>query len=56
MTHSQYDRWKQTQLAKPDSARMREELERAFAGNNDDYGCGAFCRAHPGRQAGRSRR
>jgi adenine-specific DNA-methyltransferase len=32
------DRWKQTQLAKLDSAPMREELERAFADNNDDYG------------------
>ena len=32
------DRWKQTQLAKLDSAPMREELERAFAENNDDYG------------------
>jgi len=31
-------RWKQTQLAKLDSAPMREELERAFADNNDDYG------------------
>ena len=31
------DRWKQTQLAKLDSAPMREELERAFADNND-YG------------------
>lgn len=30
--------WKQTQLAKLDSAPMREELERAFADNNDDYG------------------
>jgi type I restriction-modification system DNA methylase subunit len=32
------DQWKQTQLAKLDSAPMREELERAFADNNDDYG------------------
>lgn len=32
------ERWKQTQLAKLDSAPMREELERAFASNNDDYG------------------
>ena len=32
------DRWKQTQLAKLDSTPMREELERAFADNNDDYG------------------
>ncbi len=32
------DRWKQTQLAKLDSAPMREELESAFADNNDDYG------------------
>jgi hypothetical protein len=32
------ERWKQTQLAKLDSAPMREELERAFADNNDDYG------------------
>lgn len=32
------DRWKQTQLGKLDSAPMREELERAFADNNDDYG------------------
>ena len=31
-------RWKHTQLAKLDSAPMREELERAFADNNDDYG------------------
>jgi type I restriction-modification system DNA methylase subunit len=30
--------WKQTQLAKLDSAPMREELERAFQDNNDDYG------------------
>jgi hypothetical protein len=32
------DRWKHTQLAKLDSAPMREELERAFVDNNDDYG------------------
>jgi adenine-specific DNA-methyltransferase len=32
------ERWKQTQLAKLDSAPMREELERAFEQNNDDYG------------------
>ena len=32
------DRWKQAQLAKIDSAPMREELERAFSDNNDDYG------------------
>jgi len=32
------ERWKHTQLAKLDSAPMREELERAFADNNDDYG------------------
>ncbi len=32
------DRWKATQLAKLDSAPMREELERLFADNNDDYG------------------
>ncbi|NLV41309.1 MAG: hypothetical protein GXY15_08790 [Candidatus Hydrogenedentes bacterium] len=32
------DLWKRTQLAKLDSAPMREELERAFADNNDDYG------------------
>jgi adenine-specific DNA-methyltransferase len=32
------ERWKQTQLAKLDSAPMREELERAFADNDDDYG------------------
>jgi adenine-specific DNA-methyltransferase len=32
------DRWKQTQLAKLDSAPMRAELDRAFAENNDDYG------------------
>lgn len=32
------EHWKQTQLAKIDSAPMREELERAFEDNNDDYG------------------
>ena len=32
------DRWKQTQLAKLDSAPMREQLEAAFADNPDDYG------------------
>ncbi len=32
------ERWKATQLAKLDSAPMREELERAFTDNNDDYG------------------
>ncbi|MBN8457531.1 MAG: Eco57I restriction-modification methylase domain-containing protein [Verrucomicrobia bacterium] len=32
------ERWKQTQLAKLDSAPMREALEAAFADNNDDYG------------------
>ena len=32
------ERWKQTQLAKLESAPMREELERAFVDNNDDYG------------------
>jgi adenine-specific DNA-methyltransferase len=32
------ERWKQTQLAKLDSAPMREELESAFQDNNDDYG------------------
>lgn len=32
------NRWKQTQLAKLDSAPMREALESAFADNNDDYG------------------
>jgi adenine-specific DNA-methyltransferase len=32
------EQWKQTQLAKLDSAPMREELERAFADNDDDYG------------------
>lgn len=31
-------RWKETQLAKLDSAPMREELEAAFAENDDDYG------------------
>ena len=31
-------KWKQTQLAKLDSAPMREELERTFENNNDDYG------------------
>ena len=31
-------RWKQTQLDKLDSATMREELERTFEHNNDDYG------------------
>lgn len=31
-------RWKQTQLNKLDSAPMREELERTFENNNDDYG------------------
>lgn len=31
-------RWKQTQLDKLDSATMREELERTFESNNDDYG------------------
>lgn len=31
-------RWKQMQLAKLDSAPMREELERTFVDNNDDYG------------------
>ncbi len=31
-------RWKQTQLAKLDSAPMREALEAAFEDNNDDYG------------------
>ena len=31
-------RWKQTQLDKLDSAPMREELERTFEHNNDDYG------------------
>lgn len=32
------DRWKQTQLDKLDSISMREELERTFENNNDDYG------------------
>jgi hypothetical protein len=32
------ERWKQTQLAKLDSAPMREALEAAFEDNNDDYG------------------
>ena len=32
------EQWKHTQLAKLDSAAMREELERAFADNADDYG------------------
>ena len=31
-------RWKQTQLDKLDSAPMREELEKTFANNDDDYG------------------
>ncbi|OAI18314.1 hypothetical protein A1507_09730 [Methylomonas koyamae] len=31
-------RWKQTQLNKLESAPMREELERTFENNNDDYG------------------
>ena len=31
-------RWKQTQIDKLDSATMREELEKTFANNNDDYG------------------
>lgn len=31
-------KWKQTQLGKLDSAPMREELERTFKNNNDDYG------------------
>lgn len=31
-------RWKETQLAKLDSAPMREELRKAFEANNDDYG------------------
>lgn len=31
-------RWKQTQLDKLDSVSMREELERTFESNNDDYG------------------
>jgi type I restriction-modification system DNA methylase subunit len=32
------ERWKQTQLAKLDSAPMREDLARAFEDNADDYG------------------
>ena len=32
------EHWKRTQLAKLDSAPMRDELERTFADNNDDYG------------------
>jgi adenine-specific DNA-methyltransferase len=32
------ERWKQAQLAKLDSAPMRESLEAAFADNDDDYG------------------
>lgn len=32
------ERWKQTQLAKLDSAPMREALEAAFTDNDDDYG------------------
>lgn len=32
------ERWKQTQLNKLDSAPMREELERTFEDNDDDYG------------------
>jgi type I restriction-modification system DNA methylase subunit len=32
------ERWKETQLAKLDSAPMRESLEATFADNNDDYG------------------
>ena len=32
------ERWKQTQLDKLDSAPMREELERTFEDNDDDYG------------------
>jgi len=32
------ERWKQTQLAKLDSAPMREQLEAAFSDNADDYG------------------
>jgi len=32
------ERWKQTQLAKLDSAPMRESLERDFEDNDDDYG------------------
>ena len=31
-------RWKQTQIDKLDSVSMREELERTFETNNDDYG------------------
>ncbi|MDA3807953.1 MAG: Eco57I restriction-modification methylase domain-containing protein [Thiomicrorhabdus sp.] len=31
-------KWKRTQLSKLDSAPMREELERTFENNNDDYG------------------
>ena len=31
-------KWKHTQLSKLDSAPMREELERTFENNNDDYG------------------
>ena len=31
-------RWKQTQISKLDSGPMREELERTFANNSDDYG------------------
>ena len=31
-------KWKHTQLSKLDSAPMREELERTFKNNNDDYG------------------
>lgn len=31
------NRWKQTQLAKLDSVDMRDELERIFESNNDDY-------------------
>jgi len=32
------ERWKQTQVGKLDSPSMRDELERTFAENNDDYG------------------
>jgi len=32
------ERWKRTQVGKLDSPCMREELERAFSDNNDDYG------------------
>ena len=32
------EHWKQTQLDKLDSAPMRDELERTFADNDDDYG------------------